>query len=125
MITISWIKKPKGLKRNGGLNKHSTVTKNTWSIFSNQLFIDTNWHYLTIIFTESGYRVNTIIWKDEIELLKYVISFPFKYKIYEVSNGRKAVEIYLNTIPPIVKDSYNLLNEVDFCEYYKRVLKGY
>ena len=62
----SLTKKPKGLKRSGVSNKYIVVNKNNWSKFVNELFQETSWYYLTIIFNGKGYKVNMILWKDEI-----------------------------------------------------------
>ena len=127
MITIFSTKKQKGLKQNGVSGKYSIITRNTWPKFIDKLFVDTNWYYLTIIFNGKGYKVNTILWKDEIDLLKITITLPFKYCIYPVStiNTRSCLEIKLDKVPDIVKDAYDKLSADEFCEYYKRALKGY
>lgn len=121
------MQKQKGLKRSGVSSKYNVVNKNTWFKFIESLFTETNWYYLTIIFNGKGYKVNTILWKDEVDLLRLTITFPFKYRIYTVSeaNKRSCLEIKLDKVPDIVKDAYETLNPGDFCEYYKRALKGY
>jgi len=123
----NWIKKRKDSKRNGAFDKYNTINKSVYLKFFDNLFAEVNWCYLTIIFPEKEYRINTILWQDEIDLLKLVISVPFKYRIYYVSeiNHRFCLEISLITVPNVAKEAYNTLNKNDFCEYYKKALKGY
>lgn len=125
----NWIKKQKGLKRNGDLdNKYNCINKSIYLKFFENLFEETNWCYLTINFPKAGYSVNTLLWKDEIDMLKQVISVPFRYRIYEnssSSHSKFCLEIVLITIPASVKDAYEAMEASDFCEYYKKALKGY
>lgn len=123
----SLTKKPKGLKRSGVSNKYIVVNKNNWSKFVNALFQETSWYYLTIIFNGKGYKVNMILWKDEIDLLKLMIVLPFKYHIHSVSklNKHLCLEIKFDTVPESVKGAYETMTQGDFCEYYKKAIKGY
>lgn len=121
------IKKQRGLKRNGVLNRYITITRNGWPTFISKLFKEYNWCYLTIIFEGKDIKIQTILWKDEAELLKSTIVFPFKYRIYAISsNGHHlCLEIILKSIPEAIKDAYKTMNSDEFCEYYKLALKGY
>lgn len=127
MTKLTLKPKKNGLKRNGGSSKYIVVNKNTWPKFMEKLFLESSWYYLTIIFAEKEYKVNTILWKDEIELLKNTITFPFKYRIYYMSdmNHKACLEIKLDKVPDLAKEAYESMNSGDFSEYYKRALKGY
>ena len=127
MITNFLIKKRKGLKRNGGSAKYTIVNKNNWSDFVTKLFENTNWYYLSVIFNGKGYKVSLILWKDEIDILKMIVTLPFKYRIYPVSNKNlhSCLEIKLDKVPEIFKDAYEALDADNFCEYYKQLVKGY
>ena len=121
------IKKRKGLKRNGGSAKYTIVNKNNWSDFVTKLFENTNWYYLSIIFNGKGYKVGLILWKDEVDILKMIVTLPFKYRIYPVSNKNlhPCLEIKLDKVPEIFKEAYEALDADNFCEYYKQLVKGY
>ena len=121
------IKKRKGLKRNGGSAKYTVVNKNNWSDFVTKLFENTNWYYLSVIFNGKGYKVGLILWKDEVDILKMIVTLPFKYRIYPVSNKNlpPCLEIKLDKVPEIFKDAYEALDADNFCEYYKQLVKGY
>jgi hypothetical protein len=123
----SLIKKPKGSKRNGVLSKYITVNKNNWSKFITTLFEKNSWYYLTVIFNGKEYKVSMILWKDEIEVLKSMITLPFKYRIYPISklNTRPCLEIRLDKVPDIAKSAYETLDAGNFSEYYKQLVKGY
>lgn len=123
----SLIKKRKGSKRNGGLSKYTTVNKAGLSNFIDSLFHETSWYYLTIIFNGKGYKVSLILWKDEVDILKMIVTLPFKYRIYPVSNKNlhPCLEIKLDKVPEIFKDAYEALDADNFCEYYKQLVKGY
>ena len=127
MITNFLIKKRKGLKRNGGSAKYTVVNKNNWFDFVTKLFENTNWYYLSVIFNGKGYKVGLILWKDEIDILKMIVTLPFKYRIYPVSNKNlhPCLEIKLDKVPEIFKDAYEALDADNFCEYYKQLVKGY
>ena len=127
LTTNFLIKKRKGLKRNGGSAKYTIVNKNNWSDFVTKLFENTNWYYLSVIFNGKGYRVGLILWKDEVDILKMIVTLPFKYRIYPVSNKNlhPCLEIKLDKVPEIFKDAYEALDADNFCEYYKQLVKGY
>ena len=127
LTTNFLIKKRKGLKRNGGSAKYTIVNKNNWSDFVTKLFENTNWYYLSVIFNGKGYKVGLILWKDEIDILKMIVTLPFKYRIYPVSNKNlhPCLEIKLDKVPEIFKDAYEALDADNFCEYYKQLVKGY
>ena len=127
LTTNFLIKKRKGLKRNGGSAKYTIVNKNNWSDFVTKLFENTNWYYLSVIFKGKGYKVSLILWKDEVDILKMIVTLPFKYRIYPVSNKNlhPCLEIKLDKVPEIFKDAYEALDADNFCEYYKQLVKGY
>ena len=127
LTTNFLIKKRKGLKRNGGSAKYTVVNKNNWSDFVTKLFENTNWYYLSVIFKGKGYKVSLILWKDEVDILKMIVTLPFKYRIYPVSdkNLHPCLEIKLDKVPEIFKDAYEALDADNFCEYYKQLVKGY
>ena len=127
LTTNFLIKKRKGLKRNGGSAKYTIVNKNNWSDFVTKLFENTNWYYLSVIFKGKGYKVSLILWKDEVDILKMIVTLPFKYRIYPVSdkNLHPCLEIKLDKVPEIFKDAYEALDADNFCEYYKQLVKGY
>ena len=127
LTTNFLIKKRKGLKRNGGSAKYTIVNKNNWSDFVTKLFENTNWYYLNVIFKGKGYKVSLILWKDEVDILKMIVTLPFKYRIYPVSNKNlhPCLEIKLDKVPEIFKDAYEALDADNFCEYYKQLVKGY
>ena len=121
------MQKQKGSKRNGGSVKYTVVNKNNWSKFTSELFNETSWYYLSVIFNGKGYKVNMILWKDEIDILKMIVTLPFKYRIYPVSNKNPhpCLEIKLDKVPDIAKGAYETLDAGNFCEYYKQLVKGY
>ena len=127
MTTNFLIKKRKGLKRNGGSAKYTIVNKNNWSDFVTKLFENTNGYHLSVIFKGKGYKVSLILWKDEVDILKMIVTLPFKYRIYPVSNKNlhPCLEIKLDKVPEIFKDAYEALDADNFCEYYKQLVKGY
>ena len=127
MTTNFLIKKRKGLKRNGGSAKYMVVNKNNWSDFVTKLFENTSWYYLNVIFKGKGYKVSLILWKDEVDILKMIVTLPFKYRIYLVSdkNLHPCLEIKLDKVPEIFKEAYEALDASNFCEYYKQLVKGY
>lgn len=127
LTTNFLIKKRKGLKRNGGSAKYMVVNKNNWSDFVTKLFENTNWYYLNVIFKGKGYKVSLILWKDEVDILKMIVTLPFKYRIYPVSNKNlhPCLEIKLDKVPEIFKEAYEALDASNFCEYYKQLVKGY
>lgn len=127
LTTNFLIKKQKGLKRNGGSAKYTVVNKNNWADFVTKLFESTNWYYLSIIFNGKGYKVGLMLWKDEVDILKMIVTLPFKYRIYPVSNKNlhPCLEIKLDKVPEIFKDAYEALDADNFCEYYKQLVKGY
>lgn len=127
LTTNFLIKKRKGLKRNGGSAKYTVVNKNNWSDFVTKLFENTNWYYLSVIFKGKGYKVSLILWKDEVDILKMIVTLPFKYRIYPVSNKNlhPCLEIKLDKVPEIFKEAYEALDADNFCEYYKQLVKGY
>ena len=127
LTTNFLIKKRKGLKRNGGSAKYTIVNKNNWSDFVTKLFENTNWYYLNVIFKGKGYKVSLILWKDEVDILKMIVTLPFKYRIYPVSNKNlhPCLEIKLDKVPEIFKEAYEALDVDNFCEYYKQLVKGY
>ena len=127
LTTNFLIKKRKGLKRNGGSAKYTIVNKNNWSGFVTKLFENTNWYYLSVIFKGKGYKVSLILWKDEVDILKMIVTLPFKYRIYPVSNKNlhPCLEIKLDKVPEIFKEAYEALDADNFCEYYKQLVKGY
>ena len=123
----NWMQKQKSSKQNGESGRYKTVNHNTWNKFSEDLFKEMSWCYLHIIFVNNDYRINTILWKDELDLLKKMISFPFKYRTYTYSkdSAKFCLEILLETIPESMKQVYEQLDQSGFCEYYKKGIKGY
>lgn len=124
---ISSTLKQKGLKRSGGSVKYITINKNNWPKFIKELFNETSWYYLTVIFNGKDYKVNMILWKDEIDVLKLIVTLPFKYRIYSISskNPHPCLEIKLDKVPAIAKEAYATLDAGNFCEYYKQLVKRY
>lgn len=126
MTIQAWIKKLCGLKKNGELNKeYKVLNKVNYNRVLESAFAETNLCYLTLTFKKIDYTIETLIWRDESDYIKKVITFPSVYKISDRSTRTNHLAIKVYKVPEDIKRLYKTLDEQDFIEYIKRVLQGY
>lgn len=116
----------KGLKKNGELDKeYKILNKVNCNKVLELAFDETNLCYLTLTFNKIDYTVETLIWRDEADYIKKVISFPSAYKISNRSTRTNHLDIKVYKISDDLKRIYISLDDQEFGEYIKRVLQGY
>lgn len=122
----TWIKKLCGLKKNGELDRdYKILNKVNYNKILNDAFAETNLCYLTLTFKKIDYTIETLIWRDEADYIKKVITFPAAYKISNGSTRTNHLNLKVYKTPEDLKRIYKNLSEQDFIEYIKRVLQGY
>lgn len=123
---ITWIKKLCDLKKNGELNKeYKILNKVNYNKVLESAFAETNLCYLTLTFKKIDYTIETLIWRDESDYIKKVITFPSVYKLSDRSVRTNHLDIKVYKVPEDIKRLYKTLDEQEFIEYIKRVLQGY
>lgn len=126
LIIQAWIKKLKGLKKNGGLDKeYKVLNKVNCNKVLESAFDETNLCYLSLTFNKIDYTIETLIWRDEADYIKKIITFPSVYKISSRSVRTNHLDIKVYKVPEDIKRLYKTLDEQEFIEYIKRVLQGY
>lgn len=123
-----WIKKSKGLKKNGGLDKeYSILTKNNFHfVFEQKVFNKTNLCYLTLTLNKNSKIIKTLLWKDEIYNLSKIINLPCFYKIQSSINTKSNfLELKVLNLSSKFKRLQKTLDEEAFLEYLIVALQGY
>lgn len=116
----------KGLKKNGGLDKeYKILNKVNCNKVLESAFDETNLCYLSLTFNKIDYIIETLIWRDEVDYIKKIITFPSAYKISDRSVRTNHLSIKVYKVPEDIKRLYKTLDEQEFIEYIKRVLQGY
>jgi len=124
LTTDNWIKKPKDLKRNGGLGKeYIIVNKNN---FTEVILNHLTRHLYDITVTFKGldfYELNLLIWGDEMHNLRKLL--PFGIKIEDITSTKKEYTIIVVELSKDLKEAYIQLDKTNFLLYVKNLLKGY
>lgn len=116
----------KGLKKNGVLDKeYKILNKVNYKKIVEDAFEETNLCYLTLSFNKIDCTIETLIWRDEIDYIKKIITFPSAYKIISGNTRTNHLTIKVYKVSEDIKRLYKDLNEQEFIEYIKRVLQGY
>ena len=126
MTILLWTKKLFGLKKSGVLDKeYKILNKINYKKVLEDAFAETNICYLTLTFKKINYTIETLIWRDEIDYIKKVITFPSTYKIINQNTRTGHLNLNVYKMPDDLKRVYKNLSEQDFIEYIKKVLQGY
>lgn len=80
---------------------------------------------MTLIFDKFNYTIEVLLWRDEVEYLQKVLTFPSSYKIYEGDTKSNHLTIKLSKTTEELKQVYKKLNRKEFVEYIVRILQGY
>lgn len=116
----------KDSKINGEFDKdYKVLNKVNFKVVFEDTFAKTNLCYLVLSYKGIDVIIETLLWQDEIDYLKKVITFPSIYKVEKKQTRANIIKIKVYKAPEDIKRIYKTLNEQDFVEYIKRVLQGY
>ena len=120
-----WIKKWKGLNKNGELpNNYNKLTKKNYIIVFQDIFNKINVCYIDVYFKDINFSINTLLWKDEVENIKKILNFPCAYEVLS-SNTTKisTIKLIITSIPTNIKYQYSKLTIDEFIKYITETLR--